>query len=81
MNKRIIAAGFYLILFVACAKISGYNQSFIGHGPTMPPGPDEPFLLRDGSPIPDCNPCPWITGIKHGPTMPPGPDEPIVSIN
>ena len=78
MKHWILTAG--LMLLVVTGKVAGYRDPYIGHGPTMPPGPDEPIVkslvLKDGGPLPDCNPCPWNRA-PHGPTMPPGPDEPI----
>ena len=77
MNLLKIALCVWSITVVGSTKVIYRNDPYIGHGPTMPPGPDEPFRLKDGGPLPDCNPCPWVRAkVPHGPTMPPGPDEP-----
>lgn len=79
MNKTTLAIGLWMLTIVGTAKLT-YGGRYIGHGPTMPPDPWEPIVqtqtLKDGLPLPECNPCPW-NHPRHGPTMPPDPGEPI----
>ena len=79
--------GTLVLLMLACFLSYAHGYQFtnhsdqaalagVGHGPTMPPDPDEPPAVLGHGPTmpPDPDEPPAVLG--HGPTMPPDPDEP-----
>lgn len=52
LNRLVLAAGLCIASVVSAGKLNGYNDRFVGHGPTMPPGPDEPLRAPHGPTMP-----------------------------
>lgn len=63
-----IRTGLVLGMFTTLSALGGWQAPH--------PGLTQMVILKDGLPLPECNPCPWIR--PHGPTMPPDPGEPIL---
>jgi hypothetical protein len=71
MNKLVLALGMCLISMTSAQKLNAYHYPYIGHGPTMPPGPDEPILVKHGPTMPPGPDEPFR--LKDGPSPMPSP--------